>query len=76
MLMTPMAEGSETIGSMGLTLHSRFSPQVAVALRFAKLFAQVTNPPVDTIQEELVCLLPPPLAQRQTCSTNTRMRVK
>ena len=56
MLMTPMAEGSEAIGSMGTD-----TPLAVLSAKsqllynyFKQLFAQVTNPPVDAIREELV----------------------
>ena len=56
MLMGPMAEGSEAIGSMGTD-----TPLAVLSAKsqllynyFKQLFAQVTNPPVDAIREELV----------------------
>ena len=56
MLMAPMAEGSEAIGSMGTD-----TPLAVLSAKsqllynyFKQLFAQVTNPPVDAIREELV----------------------
>ncbi len=57
MLVEPMAaEGKENIGSMGTD-----TPQAVLSDRprmlfdyFAQLFAQVTNPPLDAIREELV----------------------
>ena len=59
-LLTPMARtGAEPIGSMGTD-----SPIAALSDRprllfdyFAQLFAQVTNPPLDAIREELVTSL-------------------
>ncbi|GAB3704613.1 glutamate synthase large subunit [Mariniluteicoccus flavus] len=59
-LLTPMANtGAEPIGSMGTD-----SPIAALSERprllfdyFAQLFAQVTNPPLDAIREELVTSL-------------------
>ncbi|MFT6581918.1 MAG: glutamate synthase (NADPH/NADH) large chain [Alphaproteobacteria bacterium] len=59
-LMTPMAAtGQEAIGSMGAdtpiaALSSR--PKLLFAY-FKQLFAQVTNPPIDPIREELVMSL-------------------
>jgi glutamate synthase (ferredoxin) len=56
-LMAPMAaEGNEAIGSMGndaalAVLSDR--PQLLYSY-FRQLFAQVTNPPVDAIREELI----------------------
>ena len=60
MLMTPMAmAGEEAIGSMGddtplAVLSSRAKPLYAY---FRQLFAQVTNPPIDPIREQLVMSL-------------------
>ncbi len=59
-LLTPMAKsGAEPIGSMGTD-----SPIAALSSRprlifdyFTQLFAQVTNPPLDAIREELVTSL-------------------
>ncbi|MGK2876004.1 MAG: glutamate synthase large subunit, partial [Nocardioides sp.] len=59
-LLTPMANtGTEPIGSMGTD-----SPIAALSEKprmlfdyFAQLFAQVTNPPLDAIREELVTSL-------------------
>ena len=75
-LVTPMASsGAEPIGSMGTD-----TPVAALSDRsrllydyFGQLFAQVTNPPLDAIREELVtslgarhrCPLPPGPALRQ-----------
>ena len=59
-LLTPMgAEGIEAIGSMGsdtpiAVLSSR--PQLLYNY-FKQLFAQVTNPPLDAIREEIVTML-------------------
>src|SRR5262249_50365045 len=56
-LMTPMAgEGNEALGSMGndaalAVLSDR--PQLLYNY-FKQLFAQVTNPPVDAIREEII----------------------
>jgi glutamate synthase (ferredoxin) len=57
MLITPMAtEGTEPIGSMGtdtpLAVLSE-KPQPLFSY-FQQLFAQVTNPPVDAIREEII----------------------
>src|SRR2546425_4956211 len=57
LLMTPMgAEGNEAIGSMGTD-----TPLAVLSAKsqllynyFKQLFAQVTNPPVDAIREELI----------------------
>ncbi len=56
-LMTPMArDGNEAVGSMG-----NDTPLAALSTRprllfdyFKQLFAQVTNPPIDCIREEIV----------------------
>jgi len=59
-LMTPMAaEGAEAIGSMGsdtpiAVLSNRPQPLYGY---FKQLFAQVTNPPLDAIREEIVTML-------------------
>ena len=59
-LIKPMAEnGAEPIGSMGNdTPHAVLSekPQILYTY-FKQLFAQVTNPPIDPIREELVMSL-------------------
>ncbi|MDO5565757.1 MAG: glutamate synthase large subunit, partial [Planctomycetia bacterium] len=60
MIVAPMAEsGKEPIGSMGndaaLAVLSR-KPQLLFGY-FKQLFAQVTNPPIDPIREELVMSL-------------------
>src|SRR5689334_9350403 len=60
MLMTPMAiAGEEPIGSMGddaplAVLSNRAKPLYSY---FRQLFAQVTNPPIDPIREQLVMSL-------------------
>ncbi|CAM3952712.1 glutamate synthase large subunit [Tsukamurella strandjordii] len=60
LLLTPMAKtGAEAIGSMGTD-----TPVAVLSLRprllfdyFQQLFAQVTNPPLDAIREEIVTSL-------------------
>ena len=60
MIITPMAKnGAEPLGSMGTD-----TPIAALSIKprllfdyFAQLFAQVTNPPLDAIREELVTSL-------------------
>ncbi len=60
LILTPMANtGGETIGSMGTD-----TPLAALSTKprllfdyFSQLFAQVTNPPLDAIREELVTSL-------------------
>ncbi|HNX81147.1 MAG TPA: glutamate synthase large subunit [Candidatus Omnitrophota bacterium] len=59
-LMKPMAEtGQEPVGSMGSdTPHAVLSKQPQVLFSyFQQLFAQVTNPAIDPIREELVMSL-------------------
>ena len=66
MIMRPMAEtGTEPVGSMGndapiAVLSDK--PQL-VFNYFKQLFAQVTNPPLDAIREELVTALEAPLGE-------------
>ncbi|MCB2154666.1 glutamate synthase large subunit [bacterium] len=60
MLITPMAEhGKEALGSMGTdTPLACLSDRPQLLYRYFKqLFAQVTNPPLDAIREELVTSL-------------------
>ena len=57
MLLTPMAEsGEEPVGSMGTDIPlALLSNRPQLLFRYFKqLFAQVTNPPVDSIREKLV----------------------
>jgi glutamate synthase domain-containing protein 2/glutamate synthase domain-containing protein 1/glutamate synthase domain-containing protein 3 len=59
-LLTPMAsEGAEPIGSMGNDLSLAVLSDQAPPLfsYFKQLFAQVTNPPIDPIREEIVMSL-------------------
>ncbi len=59
-LLTPMArEGAEPIGSMGNDLSLAVLSDQAPSLfsYFKQLFAQVTNPPIDPIREEIVMSL-------------------
>ena len=59
-LLAPMAvEGSEPIGSMGNDLSLAVLSDQAPPLfsYFKQLFAQVTNPPIDPIREEIVMSL-------------------
>ena len=64
LLLTPMARtGEESIGSMGTD-----TPIAVLSTRprllfdyFSQLFAQVTNPPLDAIREELVTSLASPI---------------
>ncbi len=60
LLLTPMAaEGQEAIGSMGLDtpLACLSDKPQSLFHYFKQLFAQVTNPPIDPIREELVMSL-------------------
>ncbi len=69
-ILAPMANtGGEPLGSMGTD-----SPIAALSARprllfdyFTQLFAQVTNPPLDAIREELVTSLRSSLGRRATC---------
>jgi glutamate synthase (NADH) len=60
MILSPMAkEGKEALGSMGAdTPHAYLSsvPRLVYDY-FRQLFAQVTNPPIDPIREEIVMSL-------------------
>src|SRR5207247_7908053 len=59
-LMTPMAvQGEEAVGSMGTdTPISALSDKAKLLFTYFKQnFAQVTNPPIDPIREELVMSL-------------------
>ncbi len=60
MLLEPMAEeGKEPVGSMGNdTALAVLSPRPQLLFNYFKqLFAQVTNPPIDSIREEIVMSL-------------------
>ena len=60
LLITPMAsEGQEAIGSMGIDapLSCLSDKPQSLFHYFKQLFAQVTNPPIDPIREELVMSL-------------------
>ncbi|MFN0218651.1 MAG: glutamate synthase large subunit [Hyphomicrobium sp.] len=59
-LMTPMAEsGQEAVGSMGTDtpISALSSKSKLLHTYFKQNFAQVTNPPIDSIREELVMSL-------------------
>jgi len=83
MLLTPMAvAGEEPVGSMGddtpvAVLSSRPKPLYAY---FRQLFAQVTNPPIDPIREQLVMSLVSFIGPRPTLlspdSTEPVMRLE
>ena len=70
--MTPMAAtGEEAAGSMGndtpiSALSDRPKPLFTY---FKQNFAQVTNPPIDPIREELVMSLVSIIGRGRTCST-------
>src|SRR5215468_11294992 len=73
-LMTPMAlNGQEAVGSMGtdtpLAVLSD-KPQLLFAY-FKQLFAQVTNPPIDPIREELVMSLQTTIGPEQNLFEET-----
>jgi glutamate synthase (NADPH/NADH) large chain len=59
-ILAPMARtGGEALGSMGTDTPDRRAVQTPRMLfdYFTQLFAQVTNPPLDAIREELVTSL-------------------
>lgn len=58
-VLGPMAEGKEALGSMGNdnALACVLEQPKLVYEYFKQLFAQVTNPPIDPIREEIVMLL-------------------
>jgi glutamate synthase domain-containing protein 2/glutamate synthase domain-containing protein 1/glutamate synthase domain-containing protein 3 len=59
-LLTPMArDGQEPVGSMGNDLSLAVLSEQAPSLfsYFKQLFAQVTNPPIDSIREDIVMSL-------------------
>ena len=68
------AAGAEPIGSMGNDAALAFISERPRALYdyFTQLFAQVTNPPLDAIREELVTSLICQLAPSRTCSRRGR----
>ncbi|PYV40491.1 MAG: glutamate synthase large subunit [Acidobacteria bacterium] len=74
LLMAPMAkDGEEAVGSMGTdtplaVLSSR--PQL-VYNYFKQLFAQVTNPPIDSIREEMVMSLESYIGREQNLLAET-----
>jgi glutamate synthase domain-containing protein 2/glutamate synthase domain-containing protein 3 len=74
LLMAPMAkDGEEAVGSMGtdtpLAVLSN-QPQLLYSY-FKQLFAQVTNPPIDSIREELVMALDTYLGSEQNLLAET-----
>ena len=77
-LLTPMVlTGQEAIGSMGAD-----NPPAVLSSKpkhlsnyFKQLFAQVTNPPIDPIREEIVTRLPRyPVLQRRGSRTDSQYR--
>ena len=71
MLIGPMArDGQEPVGSMGDDLAARgaLGPAPSLFAYFKQLFAQVTNPPIDPVREEIVMSLRSALGTRATCS--------
>ncbi len=84
-LMAPMAHtGQEAIGSMGTDtpISALSSKSKTLATYFKQLFAQVTNPPIDPIREELVMSLVsfigprPNLLDLEGTSTVKRLEVR
>jgi glutamate synthase (NADPH/NADH) large chain len=85
MLMTPMGTtGEEAIGSMGndTPISALSDRSKSLFTYFKQNFAQVTNPPIDPIREELVMSLVsiigprPNLFDLQGTSTNKRLEVR
>jgi glutamate synthase (NADPH/NADH) large chain/glutamate synthase (ferredoxin) len=73
-LLTPMAvEGQEPVGSMGNDLSLAVLSDQAPPLfsYFKQLFAQVTNPPIDPIREEIVMSLATSLGIEQNLFDET-----
>ncbi len=73
-LLSPMAvEGAEPIGSMGNDLALAVLSEQAPPLfsYFKQLFAQVTNPPIDPIREEIVMSLATSLGSEQNLFDET-----
>jgi glutamate synthase (NADPH/NADH) large chain/glutamate synthase (ferredoxin) len=73
-LLTPMAlEGAEPVGSMGndLTLAVLSDQAPPLFSYFKQLFAQVTNPPIDPIREEIVMSLATSLGIEQNLFDET-----
>jgi glutamate synthase domain-containing protein 2/glutamate synthase domain-containing protein 1/glutamate synthase domain-containing protein 3 len=73
-LLTPMAsEGQEPIGSMGNDISLAVLSDQAPPLfsYFKQLFAQVTNPPIDPIREEIVMSLKTTLGMERNLFAET-----
>ena len=70
-VLAPMArDAKEPTGSMGNDLALAALSENAPALfsYFKQRFAQVTNPPIDSVRESIVMSLAPGSARRATCS--------
>ena len=75
MILAPMAvNGQEPVGSMGTdTPLAVLSDKPQLLFNYFKqLFAQVTNPPIDPIREEMVTSRSPRSAPSRTCSRRRR----
>ena len=75
LLIAPMAtDGTEPVGSMGndTPLAVLSDGRSLLYNYFKQLFAQVTNPPVDCIREEIIMSSRPRSAPRATCWTRRR----
>jgi glutamate synthase domain-containing protein 2/glutamate synthase domain-containing protein 1/glutamate synthase domain-containing protein 3 len=74
-LLSPMArDGQEPVGSMGNDISLAVLSDQAPALfsYFKQLFAQVTNPPIDPIREEIVMSLQTSLGSERNLFAETR----
>ena len=74
LILTPMArDGKEPVGSMGndAALACRSKVRRSLFDYFHQLFAQVTNPPIDPIREELVMSLMTYIGNRGNILTET-----
>ena len=78
LMLAPMAQnGVEAVGSMGndtpLAVLSN-KPRLLYDY-FKQFFAQVTNPPIDCIREEIITSAETRSAPKATCSTRSRRTV-
>ncbi len=79
MVLKPMAaDGKEPVGSMGDdTPHAVLSKKPRLLYTYFKqMFAQVTNPPIDSLREEIVMSLYTLLGQRRSCFEETEQHAR